>query len=133
MVNCRVTLAWWEPWEHDGVTESEPTEWLRDFGALDSNGGDEHPCASAITRLDPDTNMSGLPIMVPVDDGGYVEYNDHQAEVEKLRAEQIDPDDAMELARFVQECRFRYRSRVSQRTIEAAHRVIEQWVRKVGG
>ena len=40
----------------------------------------------SIRRLDPDTNMSGLPLMVPADDGGYVDYDDHEAEVEELRA-----------------------------------------------
>ena len=39
----------------------------------------------SIRRLDPDTNMRGLPLMVPADDGGYVDYDDHLAEVERLR------------------------------------------------
>ena len=39
----------------------------------------------SIRRLDPDTNMSGLPLMVPADDGGYVDYDDHVAEVGRLR------------------------------------------------
>ena len=41
----------------------------------------------SIRRLDPDTNMSGLPLMVPADDGGYVDYDDHVAEVERLAAD----------------------------------------------
>ena len=30
--------------------------------------------------------MSGLPLMVPADDGGYVDYDDHVVEVERLQA-----------------------------------------------
>ena len=40
----------------------------------------------SIQRLDPDTNMSGLPLMVRAYNGGYVDYNDHVAEVVRLKA-----------------------------------------------
>ena len=49
----------------------------------------------SIRRLDPDTNMSGLPLMVPADDGGYVDYDDHEAEVERLQARERDLEAAL--------------------------------------
>ena len=75
----------------------------------------------SIRRLDPDTNMSGLPLMVPADDGGYVDYDDHEAEVERLQARERELEAALDRRTRERDIAYTALSAAARRFTEGDH------------